>query len=53
MKIYKNKIKISVCLLLLIVSNSYSQFSTGNITVFQSGDGSNPLSNTGNQIVLK
>ena len=53
MKIYINKIKISVCLLLLIVSNSYSQFSSGNITVFQAGDGSNPLSNTGNPIVLK
>jgi len=53
---YLNKIKNTIffsAIILLCVNTSYAQFTAGNITVLQVGDGVSTLTNTGNQIILK
>ncbi len=36
-----------------VATGAYAQFTPGNIVVLQAGDGSSPLANTGNAVVLK
>lgn len=43
----------ALCIGVCFISSVIAQFSPGNLVVLQAGDGSSPLANTGNRIVLR